>query len=343
MFHIILVSAVLLMIPIRNNKNLSKILRSIAFWILFLFLALRYDFGNDYQSYHLIHSSFNAGLMTWGYDDVLFRNLNLWISNFYFFIAIISLFYIIVIKFLIKCNLNVNLYWFSIFLLLINPYLFLMHLSALRQTLAICFFILAIHFAIKKKIWMYLFFIVIAIGFHGTAIILLPTYFVLNESKVNKGWRIGLIIGLIVMLISPFFLNVISELLIHFPSHFTSYFEQGLQNSLRATLLSSAYFFFVFMNINKLQGSEIVYGKLYLIATIILVLGFNLSMISRIGMYFDIFAIIAIPQILSRIQNKLEKKIWIFILIFIYILRYYSFFMNPMWESFIHYRTIFGR
>ena len=136
MVHVIFLIALFCMIPELNKKQPFRFL---SFAVLFLFLALRYDYGNDYMGYYNIHSSLNAGMPAWGQNDILFKNLNLLIPNFYIYIAVISLFYIYTIYFLISKNLNVRRYWFAILILLINPYLFLVHLSGIRQTLAICF------------------------------------------------------------------------------------------------------------------------------------------------------------------------------------------------------------
>lgn len=341
MTHIIFLIALFFTFPDLNKKYPFHIF---TFSTLFLFLALRYDYGNDYMSYFNTHAAINAGLPAWGQNDILFKYLNLLIPNFYLLIAIISFFYILTMYYLIKRNLKVKEYWFAILLLLINPYLFLVHLSSLRQTIAICFVIFAINFAVKRKFLMYSLFIMMAVGFHISAIILLPVYFILNDSKIKKKW-IVLTYGFLAALIgTPLFETILYRVLEYFPRHYTYYFEQGLQNSLRATLISSFFFFLVILNINKLEGKEIIYGKLSLIATMISLLAIKASMITRIGMYFDIFLIITIPQIFSKIEVKAYRQILFIIMILIYLLRYFSFFNNPIWtEAYSIYRTILSK
>lgn len=292
------------------------------------------------MGYYGIHTAMNSGLSAWGQNDILFKYLNLLIPNFYVFIAIISLFYIITIHYLIKNNLKVKQYWFAVLLLLINPYLFLIHLSSLRQTLAICFFIFAVNFAVKRKLVMYIIFTLIAVGMHSSAIILLPLYFILTESKFKKKWIFITYTSLVILIATPLFDIIAYKILQRFPGNYMYYFEQGMQNSIRSTMISSLFFFFIIFNMNKLEGKEIIYGKLSLIATIISLLGIKVSIITRIGMYFDIFLIITIPQIFAKIDKKLYKKVLFIIMISIYILRYYSFFINPLWKSYVNYKTI---
>lgn len=340
MVHVVFLCALFCTIPELNKKYPF---RFFTFAILFLFMALRYDYGNDYMTYFNNHTLMNAGLSAWGANDFLFRVLNIAIPNFFVLIALISLFYLIVVWYLIKNNLKVNQYWFAVLLLLINPYLFLIHLSALRQTLAICLFVFAVNYAVKRKLIPYVICILLAAGMHSSAIILIPLYFFLTEKPFNKKYVFGTMFVLGLLLFTPLFDIVANKLLDYLPNHYRYYYNQGLQNSLRATLISSFYLFLIVFNLGKLKGKEIIYGKLSLISTILSLLAIKVSMITRVGMYFDLFLIITIPHIFSRIEKKIFRQILFIVLIGIYLLRYYSFFTTPLWESFREYQTILGR
>ncbi|QII82416.1 EpsG family protein [Jeotgalibaca arthritidis] len=340
MVHLVFLGALFCTIPELNKKYPF---RFFTFAILFMFMALRYDYGNDYMSYLDIHTSINAGLYAWGADDTLFRILNIAVPNFFVMIALISLFYLIVVWYLLKINLKVSQYWFAVLILLINPYLFLIHLSALRQTLALCIFVFAVNFAVKRKLIPYAICILLATGMHSSAIILFPMYFFLTEKPFNKKYLLITIVGLGLLLLTPLFDIIANNVLDYLPNQYKFYYNQGLQNSIRATIISSFYLLLIAFNLGKLRGKEIIYGKLSLIATILSVLAIKVSMITRIGMYFELFLIITIPHIFNRIERKIYKQILFTVLIGIYLLRYYSFFTNPLWESFREYQTILGR
>lgn len=296
------------------------------------------------MSYFRSHEAINAGLFGWGSSDILYKNLNLLFPNFYVFVAVISFFYIITVFFLIKNNLLKNRYWFAVLILLINPYLFLVHLSSFRQTLAICFIIFAVHFGIKKNFIIYVLFVLVAAGFHQSALIMLPIYFLLKESKINVFKVAGILGVIMLLLLTPLFSVVILWIIEYFPKHYEYYFNQGLQNTLRATLISSFFFFLILFNINKLNGKELIFGKLALIATIIQLLAFKLSLITRVGMYFDVFLIISIPQIFSKIKKGKIKILLFSLMLCIFILRYYSFFNNEIWiDSYRTYQTILNK
>lgn len=336
MTHIIFLLSIFCSIPDLNKKYPF---RFFTFSILFLFLALRYGYGNDYFGYFSIHTLINSGGIAWGSNNVLFRLLNIAIPNYYLYITFISLIYMIAIYFLIKKNLKIDLYWIAISILLINPYFFLIHLSGLRQTLAIVFFIFAVHFGIKRQMYKYILLVLIAAGFHSSALILLPFYIILSENKIGKrGVLLSLIIT-VLLLTTPLFDIVANKFFEYFPSY-EHYYELGIQNSLRSTIISGLFYLLIIMNINKLSGKELAYGKLSLIGGMISILTIKVSMISRIGMYFDIFLVLTIPQILDKYNSKLKKYTVVILILILYLLRYVSFFTTPLWESYFNYETI---
>ncbi|WP_162200602.1 EpsG family protein [Mesobacillus campisalis] len=330
------------MLPALNKKYPFYIL---SFGVLFLFLALRYDFGNDYMSYYGVHEALNAGWqLTLGNEEILYKYFNLLIPNFYVMVAILSFFYICTLFLLIKSTLYIRQYWFAVLILLINPYLFLVHLSSFRQTIALCFLVFAVHFLTKGKRLFYFLFISIAVGFHQSALVMFPVYFLLNQKKINAVKIVTIMGVVILLLITPLSDTLFKWILDFFPKGYSYYYEQGLQNSLRATLISSFYFFLIVLNINKLTGRELIYGKLALIATIISLLAYKASMINRIGMYFDIFLIVTIPLIFSKMKQGKVRLILFVAMFGIYILRYWSFFNNPVWIEFYGtYQTILNK
>ena len=147
--HFVFLLAIFFAAPFMNRKRRYYVF---SFILLFIFLALRFNFGNDYTAYQRYYGYYHAGLFQYASKDVLYKYLNLAVPSFYILIAITALIYIFAIYMLIKKNLSVREYWMGLLILLLNPYLFLIHLSAIRQTLAICFVILAVIFAVKRQL-----------------------------------------------------------------------------------------------------------------------------------------------------------------------------------------------
>jgi len=327
MVHIIFLIAFIFALPLLNKKYSVYIF---TFITLFLFLALRYNYGNDYQSYLILYKKLHY---TNDWDkELLYTFLNKLIPNYQLMLALISLFYIFVIYYLIKNNIDVMKYWQAILLLLINPYLFLIHLSSLRQTIAMCFFIIAIGFLIKKKYIGFFLSIIVAAGFHVSAILLLPIVFI-SDRKLTKKKKIFIIILTTLVASTSLFEEILNEILKIFPKY-RMYANYNYTNSLQSTIIFCILFIIMLTNINKLEGKEIIYGKLALISIILSILAVRLTMITRFNIYFEIFIIIAYPLIISKVSNKIYRYSLFAFIVSVYLLKYISFFNNA---TFIDY------
>jgi hypothetical protein len=184
--------------------------------------------------------------------------------------------------------------------------------------------------------------ILVATGFHKSAIIMLPLYFFLNESKIKKKWLALLVAGTSVLVFTPV-LNIVLGFAFRFFPQYEVYVNFGQSSGLRTALISGVLFLIVIFNINKLEGRAMIYGKLALIAVAISMIAVKIVMIARVGMYFDIFLIVALPQILANMNLKVNREIVFCIIIAIYAMRYLSFFINPLWSPYYsNYQTIFG-
>lgn len=356
MVHVILFAIVL--VPFAGQKN--KFAFPFAMFALTVFSALRYNYSNDYQSYRVWYTETHLPGAKLGPGEFLYNLLNFLSPHYFVVVAVTSILFILGIYWLISKNLPQKYHWLALAIFIINPYLFLMNLSAVRQSIAMVLFILAIDFAYKKKPIPYVLLILAAVFFHKSALILFPFYFAASDRPFRRRTVLAVLFGVFALLFLVD-LNQVTNLVARWfrDSNYLSYVSSGEQNSLRATLLTSLFFLYVLTNLNKLSGKTLVYGKLYLLATVFGILAFRLSTFTRIQMYFDIFSIIALPMIFREVclcgrvklnlQNPVATLWGVFnryalplLLVVIYFLRYYSFFVNPMWASFTHYQTIFS-
>lgn len=337
MVHIVFGLSILFCMPFFNKKMLGYI---ISMLLLFFFLAIRFDYGNDYMDYYQIFNYIHEGKQSYGQSDILYKFLNKVFPNFYLFIGIISLFYIFIIFELIRRNLNFKQIWFAIVILLINPYLFLIHLSSLRQTIAILFTIIALHFLYEKKFIKFFCFILIAAGFHKSALIILPFLFIVFVKRINILLLILIVLSLLFLVLNNGFEFLIEIGIKYFPDY-SSYVEQGARNSIYNLLISCVFFTIIIVNINKLKGKQFYYSLLGLISTIFSILTYKLSMLMRIGMYFEIYLVISLPIIVMSVKNKIFRFLIIIFVLLIYGYRYFSFFTDPLWiEKYSDYHTI---
>ena len=116
----------------------------VSFGLIFLFLALRYDYGNDYSAYLKGFLEVNR-VETIDYFDKylhfdpgwIFLCRIFWPFGFFAMMAVLALFNCFVYYRFIRKYVPPVYYWFAVFLYVFNPYFMLVHSSAMRQSLAI--------------------------------------------------------------------------------------------------------------------------------------------------------------------------------------------------------------
>lgn len=315
---------------------------------LCLFAALRYGFGNDYFSYYRCFLEIRLSGENPFPGEFLFTALNKILPHYFWLIALTSFIFVYTVFRLIQANVPVRWAWVSIAVLLINPYLFLMNLSALRQSMALVCFIYAVPFAYKHKPLPYCLLLALACGFHNSAVILFPVYLLANAEPVTRKQTLYIAaLTALLLLMGHLLYRFLSTSLAAFQlSRYQHVLTDQLHNSLRATLLSSVTYFYLLWNLPRLRGKTLLYAKLWLIGSTFSVLAFRMAMLTRPEMYFDLFSIVAFPRILARPRHDgafaclIDRYIFPMLIALILVLRFYSFFTNPMWTSFASYQTI---
>ena len=223
------------------SKNPKKSL-FVSFFIVFIFLAFRYNFGNDYNEYHdyfiKVHKAsindltnlqeyHSKGLMEVGYTW-----LNRLFDSFYLMVALLSLFSCYVYYKIIKTYAKPNLIWFSVFIFLFDATIMLIQSSSIRQTIAICLFLLSLEPLIKRKFLKYSILVLSGCLFHFSAIILFPLYFLITQNRWNKLILISLVIlYFLFAFLGYLFLPFIERIaLLYFPRYKEAYMKEIIGN-----------------------------------------------------------------------------------------------------------------
>jgi transmembrane protein EpsG len=182
--------AVFLTYLTRNRQNGAGL--KMAFMVIFVYLALRYDYGNDYMAYldgfneitsnvqiFLTGMRFEPG---WNLLHLLFKPF-----GFFAMVAFTSLLTCVVFYRFIRDYVPAQYQWLAVLLYTFDPYLLLVPASAMRQNMGIILFLVAIEFLYKKRIFIYLLFAVAAATFHKSGVVLLPLIVLPFISiKINK-------------------------------------------------------------------------------------------------------------------------------------------------------------
>lgn len=356
MVHVLLLSSFLIsLVKIRNSRGKSIEL-FLGFLVLFIFAALRYEYGNDFIPYQKIFidskNNINSANIEW-----LYFQINRLFPTFQLLIAFLSFFYLYVVYKLIIDNVERKYRWVSMFILIINPYLFLMSLSSLRQTLVLCIFILALKIDFKNKITSFILYTsLIAVGYfiHQTAILLIPFFFICNMKKRPKlDVIIFVLVPLVTILSHNILMYLIEKVLLLFTNNlnYLEYINSNTPGSLRAMLLFLIFYVYVLINLHKLNGKEYVYTKLYLIGLMFALLSFRFGMFGRFQMYFDVFGVVALPIVFKNAKKSSKRSIdytvnavvFPIVICAIFVLRYYSFFTTELWSYFFEYKTFLSK
>lgn len=363
MVHLILVFVFVIAavkITEKSNKNGELLL---SFAVLFLFAALRYEYGNDYESYRRIFINAKDGINSEAIEP-LYYELNKIFPSFQLLIAMLSLLYLFAVYKLITKYVDKKYIGLSVLITVINPYLFLMSLSAIRQAFVVALFILSlviIQEKTTKKLLKFIVFLcvtVLSCFIHSTAILLLPFYFVYYcKHNIKRDYLVFVTTPIILLLfpeILSWLINAVLQLLFKNSLsywNYLTYLESNDTNSLRALLLFLIFYIYVLLNLKKLDEKIYPIAKLYLCGLEFAILAYRYSMFGRFQMYFDIFSVVTIPAIIkANLQARLspvKKVLYVYIfpcaIFMVYLLRYYSFFTTELYSSFFEYRTVFCR
>lgn len=325
-----------------------------AFVVIFVFLAIRYDWGNDYMGYMDAFDRINSqfGFSTLGNISVDEEHVEHgWMLlclfckpiGFWGMVIILSFMESFILYKLIKQYTPVNWYWLSIFIYVFTPHFMLVGASAMRQFLAMSIFIYSIKYIIEGRSLRFILAIAIAATIHTSALVLLPTYFLRNLITSKKDLRPIIFIGLIAAsLFSTFLFNNIVNLGIF--NRYASYMQSNIDLSYGLGFLFNICLFLTTLYYYQIQRPEV--RLLFIISFLVYLLIplYSLApIIARIAFYFSILSIVVYPITFHAIRSTIPK---IFILI-AYIgftcMTYILFFQSEVWvEKYWRYQTIFS-
>ena len=329
-----------------------------AFVLIGLISCIRCDYGSDYPSYYKIFHN----IVAYPFDfDNLFNQTEPpgWILlcylfeplGYFGFVAALSAFQIIVYYKLIKNYVPLNLQWLAVVIYLFNPTIWLLQLSMMSQGLAISLFLLSFSF-IEQKRWKAAFIILlIASTFHTSALILIPFAFVgLFKEDNQKITAFVIIIATIAMFFSSSVLNSVFGSVLQLAK--LQYYEEyyGAQNEENVSfglgfLMQIIPFVvaIVLMLKNKFNHTFFIATIIYLMALVVLPIAKIIPLAVRVSYYFEVFSIITIPYIFSKLNNKLVKLFIVFVFFLMMVVNYRDFFSagSVYRDSYIEYSTIF--
>lgn len=320
----------------------------LSFFLIFLFLGLRYNFGNDYQTYlDLFNRVKEDPLIAFDQEMYVFYEPGWMILNWIFrpigFFGMnlaLALFYSLTVYKLIKKHVPYQYHWIAVFFVVFNPGFLLVHSTAMRQTVAILIFLLSIDFIFRKKIIPFILCVFFAAMFHTSSLaILIISPFLFQNKKINMIYgtilfSVYLIFFVFGSLLLPYFVMLISR----FSERYEVYSDKGIANSGLGFIFYSSLFILTLF-LDKIQDKKIaLFFKLAIVYFMLMPFTLIIEMTSRIGMYFSPAVIIVYPFMARSL--KVYKGIFFSIIILFTVYQFFQFFYSDTYmKYFMEYHT----
>lgn len=310
---------------------------------IFLFSAIRYNFGSDYKQYERMFLDLNS--RSWkSYDyEIGWVYLNRYLLNFRVLLIVTSLFNNFVVYNLVKKFVDKKYYWIALFIYLFNPDIFLVNLSMMRQTVATSFILLAFLFCTHKKYIKSILLLMLAFCFHRTSIIcviLYPLWFLIDYKKnVILLFLTFLVVSLTAL---NFFENQMQIIMsIMETDDYGKYMIEGTSSWGIGVILKFIITFFLLYAYVESKNSDKSFFLIIAAFSFIFIPLSNISvMLMRLSMYFVTYYVFAIPIALENCRKLYLKKVLIFIVLVLFLYSSFAFFNDPIYGgSFKKYST----
>jgi transmembrane protein EpsG len=292
-----------------ESKNSQIVFYSVAFLIPFIFLAIRYDIGTDYQNYVDYFYRISGGEIV--PKEPAYLLVNYVIAYFNLDAQWLFVFFGFFFIFFAYKALPKDGFALGVFLLITTMYLY-EGFSAIRQGLAIAIMAYAVKYIYEKNFKMYFFWAMVAMMFHAiTAVLLLIVYPFVNRD-INKFFLIFFIlITFFLVKFTGVVMGAMHLVAILFPKYgwyINSQFMEpaavssGLGVILKISIALSVIFFKE--KIVKRYKHANITINMYVFYIIFLIFHLKLSIFGRVEHAFVFYAIISITYFVNTFESR---------------------------------------
>lgn len=298
--------------------------------------GLRYDVGTDHLSYMY---SYNTGI---GVDrfEPIFRNVTYWMSeqNIHYCWYFVLWAFIQIILFYYALKDERYLMPFAVIVLMMGQY-FIHWMNGIRQDTAACIFFFSIVYISDKRFIRYLLCCLIAMGFHASAILLIPLYPILVSAKdftLNRVFQaVVLSIAFFVALTKKDYLGVLMPIVDVFANYvgYDVYSEGVLESFVKITKAGNGASFKLLFVLNLVviyfstQLKEYFKGRkfticynLYYWGAVAQLFFLNNLVLARPFRYFRLFNLLMIAYLMYYLWTKKTHTNFIAFILVIFLL-----------------------
>ncbi len=257
------------------------------------------------ESYSLWDSlTYSDNSFLYYFINCLFQKFNLSYQFLLFFVSVFEM--CIIGKFFWRFSKNILLSYFVIFGTGVFTFLF----SGLRQGIAMTILLICFEFYIDKKWLRLIICLLIAIGFHPTAIVIIPLFFI-SRIKFSKLLVLFYMICFVICVVfrlslGEFLTSIYAE---EYIGEYSSSLEIG-GTAIFCIIVTTIYFFLCYDKIKKMETIEFYIAHGIVLLTIIQVYSAYAYTFTRLNLYLMLLIMtLVVPEITDRdnLKNKLGK------------------------------------
>ena len=343
---------------IKDNNKIKNMNVNLPFIFLvtimfILFYGLRYNVGIDYMTYYNNAANKIYDLPQKGTGELFepaFRLLYR-IADFFdlpsntIFIFGGAIIYIFLVLACLENSINIG---FSIFIFFSSG-LFFFSFNEFRQFIAVCIIFYAYKYCIRKKFFIWILHVFIAMLFHKSAFVVFPMYFLCNIRYKKVFINLLLLSTIILKRIGV--LSILCLILSFLPPPYCNYWEvlpymitEGGSGIVGYCYIIIALF------INNLLGKEQelsqkdnFFFNLFIFSTMFLNIFSNIYMITRLMEYYFTSILIIYPFFYKASKKGLYKYIFFILMTLFFFINFSKYAFFPPSTSKLTYHTVFSK
>lgn len=364
MYILIITSLLALLFTYLESHGQMKNGMAWGFGLLTVLAAIHYDFGNDYMPYFYTYNQ----ITSYGFNlDAVF-NKEIWketgwallcfafyyIGGFFSLVIFLSILQNVIYYKFIRKFVNRKWWVFGVFIYLFSTSFYVLNMSMFRQGLAISLFAWAFTYIKDKKIIPAAALIICASSVHNSAKVLFP-FLLWGFLPINK--KTSKIISVVftgLFFLLFFNLDTVNDIFMSFTDfEDVQKYAETYKNGINTTTFGIGFIcntipFIMFLYyLLRNKSAEIWQQQLVALAcvsTFITPFGLIIPMITRIGMYFSVFTIVAIPIVYRWIPNHHLRGMVMLIYLVMTMYDYFLFFTDSVFAKYYAtYHTIFSQ
>lgn len=366
MYIVIFFSTLALFLTFLSAKGIFNGGMKLGFVLVTTLAAIHYDYGNDYMGYYNIYKNVTMSVFDWQcvvngeYYKESGWALLCWafkpLGGFFTMVATLSIIQNFIVYRFIKRYVEKKWWTLAVFIYLFSTSFYLLSFSMLRQEF-VMIVLLGLWKYISNRKWLVPLVVMYLCSFiHSSALILLPFVFwgfvPINNQNIVKILVCVYLCALLVLWFYGDVLNDLFRVVLSLDDDIAKY-EDIYEDSEQMGSVGIGFFinmlplvlslFFLMSKRVEYDTQEKLQVAFAIIAFLIVPFGQIIALVSRVGMYFEVLKISAIPLVYANIKNTKIRTCFLSVFVLITLYDYYVFFHSPVFSrAYAEFKTIFS-